>query len=124
MKFTPEELELAQTLKKQGLSWTPQCGHYVLDQTELIECASPFQEHVYFILDLKHFLRRSGTMEELTRRVCWLPDWHDARDLLRQFGISSQDVAQHLLATNAIESGTERLELYRMIERHLSGEPV
>jgi hypothetical protein len=63
LKFCEEELDLAQLFKAFGLEWTPQCGHYVLDQSKLIDCSSPFQERVFFILDLKHFLRRAENME-------------------------------------------------------------
>ncbi len=122
MKFSDEELELAQLFKAFGLPWTPACGHYLLDQSELIECESPFQDRVFFILDLKHFLRRSGTLEQLKERVCWLPDWHDAREILKQLEVGSCEIAKHLASTQAIESGTERLELYRLIEQRLTGD--
>jgi hypothetical protein len=65
MKFTPAEIELARRLKQLGLAWTPSVGHFVWDETGLINCTSPFHDYVYFILDLKHFLRRAGTIERL-----------------------------------------------------------
>ncbi len=115
MAFSADELELAQLLKNRGLAWTPTPGHYVLDESELIERESPFQDRIYFILDLKHFLRRAGTLEELKQRVCWLPTWEQARDLLRHQGVTDEAMAQQLRATQAIERATERLELYRML---------
>ncbi len=117
--FTSDEIELAQTLKDMGLEWTPMPGHYVLDQSDLIECESPFQGRVFFILDLKHFLRRSGTIESLKDRVCWLPSWEQAREILRDLSVSDQSIASHLSGTRAIEAGTERLELYRLIQKQL-----
>ena len=122
MKFSIPEIELAQLFKAYGLEWTPQCGHYVLDQAQLVQSASPFQPNVYYILDLKHFLRRSGTLEQLKQRMCWLPDWQDARQLLQQLGVSSVTVAQRLIHSRAIENNLERLELYRLIEEQLTGE--
>ncbi len=121
MKFSIPEIELAQLFKAYGLEWTPQCGHYVLDQAQLIQCSSPFQPNVYFILDIKHFLRRSGTLEQLKQRMCWLPDWQDARQLLQQMGVSSTTVALRLIDSRAIENNLERLELYRLIEEQLTG---
>lgn len=121
MKFSNEEIELAQLFKAFGLEWTPACGQYVLDQSGLIECASPFQPRVFFILDLKHFLRRCQTLDELKQRMCWLPDWQQARQVLEQLGVRSADVAQRLMDTRAIEHGCERLELYRLIEEQLTG---
>lgn len=120
MKFSQSELELAQLLKAYGLEWTPQCGQYVLDQSGLIEQESPFQPNVFFILDLKHFLRRAGTLEELKQRMCWLPDWQDARQLLQTMGVTSADVRRRLLDSQALENQTERLELYRLLEEHMT----
>lgn len=119
--FCQEELELAQLFKAYGLEWTPSVGHFVLDQSELIECDSPFQGRVFFILDLKHFLRRSDSIENLKQSMCWLPTWQQARQILRQNGVSNSQVAAHLSETKAIESGTERLELYRLIEQAITG---
>jgi hypothetical protein len=121
VNFVPEELELAQAFKAYGLDWTPSVGHYVLDQSHLIECESPFQDRVFFILDLKHFLRRSETVEHLKERVCWLPTWEQARDLLRTQGVPAQLITQRLQANQALERGTERLELYRLIEDLVTG---
>lgn len=121
MKFSAEEIELAQLLKAYGLEWQPQCGQYVFDQSHLIECASPFQPGVYFILDLRHFLRRSGTLEELQRRMCWLPDWQEARELLQHLGVTADVVAHRLSSSAALERNGERLELYRLIEEQLTG---
>ncbi len=120
-KFSSEEIELAQLFKAYGLDWQPAPGHYVLDQSELIDCPSPFQGRVFFILDLKHFLKRSGTLEELKQRVCWLPDWDDARQILRDLDVEPSLIVSRLQASRAMERGTERLELYRMIEESLTG---
>ena len=121
-KFSDEELELAQLFKAYGLEWTPIPGQYVLDQGHLIDAPSPFQERVFFILDLKHFLRRSGTLEGLKERLCWLPTFEDARQLLREMGIRDSEVARRLCDSGALAAGIERLELYRMIEDCLTGE--
>ena len=120
MKFSAAEIELAQKLKADGLSWTPSVGHFVWDQDNLINASSPFHDRVFFILDLKHFLRRSGTIERLAQGCCWLPTWYDAREVLRAFAISDQQVADHLASTGAIAAGTERLELYRLISESLA----
>ncbi len=120
-KFCEAEIELAQLFKAYGLEWSPAPGQYVLDQSGLIECASPFQGRVFFILDLKHFVRRCGTLEELKQRMCWLPDWDDARQILRELAVDGQQIAERLQSSRALESGTERLELFRLIEESLTG---
>lgn len=120
--FTDDELELAQLFKAYGLEWTPSPGQFVLDQSHLIEVPSPFQERVYFILDLRHFVRRSGNIEELKQRMCWLPTWEDARRLLRQFSVADAEVSRRVCETGALAAGRERLELYRIIEDCLTGD--
>lgn len=121
MEFTNEELDLAQLFKAYGVDWTPGVGQYVLDQSNLIECESPFQDRVFFILDLKHFLRRSETIEHLKASMCWLPTWEQMRQLLRDHGVSDKSVCQHLAETDAIANGCERVELYRLFEECLTG---
>ena len=121
VRFTDEELDLAQLFKAYGLDWTPEVGHFVLDQSELIEAESPFQDRVFFILDLKHFLRRSETIENLKEGMCWLPTWEQMRELLREHDVSDLQVSEHLRETNAVELGAERLELYRLFEERMTG---
>lgn len=121
MKFSAEEIALAQLFKAYGLEWQPTCGQYVLDQANLIEVPSPFQPKIYYILDLKHFLRRAGTIENLKQHMCWLPDWEQARDILESLGVSSEAVAERLRASNALADRSERLELYRFVEEAMTG---
>jgi hypothetical protein len=93
----------------------------VWDENGLIEKPSPFQEGVYFILDLKHFLRRAGTIEAMKDALVWLPTWHDARDILRALGVADDAVAGRLAAKAAIESGDELPVLYDLIAEQLGG---
>ncbi len=117
MKFSPQEIDAAIQLHQLGLPWEPQSGHYVWDKTGLIEQPSPFQNGVYFILDLKHFLRRAGTLEALKRSMVWLPTWHAARDLLESLGADSADIARALQTHNALEYRHELLTLYGLSRR-------
>jgi hypothetical protein len=120
MKFTPAEIELARRMKRLGLAWTPSVGHYIWDEAGLINCVSPFHDHVYFILDLKHFLRRSGTIERLQQDLCWLPTWEQAREWLRQAGQSDAEVSQRLFGNRALEAGSERQSLYELLLERLA----
>ncbi|MEM9586492.1 MAG: hypothetical protein AAGA03_04360 [Planctomycetota bacterium] len=115
MKFTRQQIKLAQRLKEAGMPWDPQPGHFVWDGESLIEHDSPFHDRVFFILDLKHFLRRSETIENLIKKCCWLPDWFHARQLLRDRGVTDQEIQHHLEKSRAIESGTELDELYKLL---------
>jgi hypothetical protein len=115
MMFSEEQIEIARQMRDAGLVWEPAVGHYVYDETGLIDAPSPFQENVYFILDMKHFLRRSGTVEELKRRVFWLPQWHQVRQIARDCNISDAAQAERLRQNNALESGDELSLLYGMV---------
>ncbi len=111
-KFTDDEIKKATELKRLGLSWLPRPGHYVWDEEGLIEKSSPFQPRVYFILDLKHFLRRAGSIERLGELLVWLPTWEDIRSILLRLGLTNEMIAQHLQQTCALETGNERAVLY------------
>lgn len=119
-RFSPEEIQLAHELKSAGLPWLPMPGQFVWDEEPLIKHDSPFHDRVFFILDLKHFLRRSGTIERLIESMVWLPTWEQCRELLADRGVGSSVVRSHLDSTNALDSGNERLELYRMLLKTLS----
>lgn len=120
MKFTNEEIELARKLKQQGLDWQPSVGHFVWDEADIIKCESPFHDMVFFILDLKHFLRRADTIENLQRDLCWLPTWFQAREILRKRGVSTERIVEKLRDERAIENDTERYCLYELIEECLN----
>lgn len=120
MRFTPAEIELARKAKQLGLNWTPQVGQYVWDEQGLIECSSPFHDQVFFILDLKHFLRRAGTIERLQQDLCWLPAWEQLRGLLRELGATDAEVELRLRECKALESGNERLCLYELLTERLA----
>jgi hypothetical protein len=120
MHFSTALIDRAKTLRSLGLAWDPKPGHYVWDENALIEKPSPFQEGVYFILDLKHFLRRSGTLEAIKESLVWLPTWHDARDILQTLGILDADVARRRVSEKAIESRDELTVLYDLIAKQLT----
>lgn len=117
--FSQDEIDTARRLKLLGLPWSPSPGHFVFDEAGVIKQTSPFQEGVYFILDLRHFLRRTESLERLKDALTWLPTWLDARRLLRSRGITDCAVAETLRNTRSIEIGRELLTLYRLIEMDL-----
>jgi hypothetical protein len=121
--FSDDEIAAARRLKSLGLPWSPAPGHYVFDEAGLIEPPSPFRPGVYFILDLRHFLRRSGTVERLREAMAWLPTWADARGLLRSAGVPDAAVAEALRSARAVETGTELTVLYDLIARTLPRPP-
>lgn len=119
LRFSPRALELSAQLKAKGLSWEPTAGQFVWDEDGVLPHTSPFQDRVFFILDLKHFLRYAGSVDAMQRRMRWLPAWHDARCWLTQHGVDDVAVAQRLSQNQAIEKHCELEVLYEMILEQL-----
>lgn len=119
MRFSSEEVKLAEQLHKLGLPWEPKPGHFVWDTATVLEHDSPFHDRVFFILDLKHFLRRTSSIENLKKLFYWLPTWHDAREVLEALEVGSSEIAERLKREDSVRNGTERLLLYQMIEEAL-----
>jgi hypothetical protein len=115
---------MARELRRLGLPWEPQAGHYVFDETGFCTKGSPFQEGVYFILNYEYFMRQAGGVECFKRIMLWLPTWHDARQILQTLGVQDEDVASELRSGNAIENQRELLTLYDLIKRTLSSPGV
>ena len=115
MRFRPEEIELARELLQAGLQWEPKAGHFVYDETGFCRKTSPFQTGVYFILNYDYFMRQAGGVERFKEIMTWLPTWHDAREILRDFGIADEELAAKLHERRAIEDGRELIVLYELI---------
>jgi hypothetical protein len=119
MRFSPQEIDAAIKLHHLALPWEPRPGHYVWDQTGLMERDSPFQNGVYIILDLKPFVRRAGTLHVLKRSMVWLPTWREAREALESLGVDNAEIMQALQTQQALRYRHELLTLYGLIASHL-----
>lgn len=115
MKFSETEIEIARKLHELDLTWHPQAGHCVYDIKKIIEKPSPFQEGVYFILDIKHFIRRAESVEGIKESMCWLPLWEDCREILKELGVSWEMISSRLEEKSALANGIERTVLYEII---------
>ena len=119
MKFTERKIEIAKKLNELEIQWQPQAGQYVFDLKGIIEKSSPFQAGVYFILDIKHFLRRAGSVEDIKAAMCWLPLWEDCREILKSLQVPWNRVENRLNNISAFENDRERLVVYEMILEEL-----
>lgn len=119
MKFSDPEIAIAKELRRLNVPWTPSVGHYVLDETGVVERGSPFQRGVYFVLNYDHFMSLAGGVEKFRETMLWLPTWEDCRDVLRDLKVPDNDVASRLSNAGAIESGTERIVLYELVRSTL-----
>jgi hypothetical protein len=122
MRFANKEIEMARQLRQLGLRWQPRPGHYVYDEAAFCRKGSPFQDRVYFILNYDYFMNQVGGVERFKEIMLWLPNWHDARQILRSLGVSDNEVAAGLQRQNAIEEQTELLALYEMIANRLQSD--
>ena len=120
MQFTEEEIELARTLRADGLAWTPRAGHYVFDETGFCQQPSPFQQGVYFILNYPYFMKTVGGVDRFKEIMTWLPTWFDCREILESLAVPGEAIAQTLRHNDALHHGCERVTLYRMIAAKLS----
>lgn len=120
MKFSEREIEIAKKLHTLNMTWQPQAGQYVYDMKGIIEKSSPFQTGVYFILDIKHFLSRAGSVEEIKAAMCWLPLWEDCRTLLKNLDVPWDQIENRLAKTSAFQNAGERQVLYEIILEALS----
>jgi hypothetical protein len=113
--FDLRHCQAAAQLKERGLPWTPHVGCFVWDPDETIEATSPFPSRIYFILNLGHFLRIFGSLEEISRKLVWLPTYHQARLFCDQVGVDQEEVSAVLASPENIRAGDELLVLYNMI---------
>lgn len=120
MRFTSRQIELATQFKQMGIDWQPTVGNYVYDATGAVTPTSPFQEHVYFLLNYNCFMKRVGGVERFKTIMTWLPTWSDAREILRSLDVADEEVRDELVRSQAFENGSELLHLYELIARRLA----
>jgi len=113
--FDKRHCEMAGVLKDNGLPWEPHVGCFVWDRDGLIEVSSPFPQRIYFILNMGHFLKLFETVENMAKRLVWLPTWHQARLLCNKFGVENKQIASLWHSMEMIEPGDDLLLLYKMI---------
>ena len=102
MYFCPKLFRLAEEFKRLGLRWEPSVGNYVYDAAGVVPQSSPFQDHVYFLLNYDCFMRKVGGVARFKQLMVWLPTWHEARLLLRSLGVSSAQVQSELARRDAL----------------------
>jgi hypothetical protein len=118
-------LDLALELKTAGLLWEPKVGCFVWDHQKFITAPSPFPKRIYFILSMKRFLAIFGNVEEMKRRLVWLPTWYQARQIVQQLQIPERDRASRQPSNQQSSPEAELTRLYRSILQSLqaTGQP-
>jgi len=107
--------QTALRLKMAGLAWEPHVGCFVWDPDCWIPVDSPFPDRVYFILNLRHFVRLLGAVERVRDNLVWLPTWHQARLVARKLGVDEAALCDIWAAGSAPAPGEELLRIYERI---------
>lgn len=107
-------------MKEKGLPWTPYAGCYVFDPGRRIGAPSPFGESIYFILDLKHFVRRLGSLEAVAAELVWLPTLDQAIWLCGNLGLDPSSAASPLPSERWLDPAEYLLVLYEYLLQGLS----
>jgi hypothetical protein len=71
--FDEQICRLALEMKSLGLIWEPHVGCFVWDRDSWIKPESPFPGRIYFILSLPRFIDILGSIQEIARKLVWLP---------------------------------------------------
>jgi hypothetical protein len=117
--FDERHCRIAAALKDAGLPWRPHVGCFVWDRDEVIEASSPFPGRIYLILNLGHFLRIFDSVENITKRLVWLPTWHQARLLCDQLGVDQKDISKFWQCFGEIKAGDELIGIYEILLKRL-----
>jgi hypothetical protein len=112
-------MQLALQMRQAGLPWEPAVGCFVWDREGIIAQPSPFPKRIYFILSMKRFMAIFGDVEEMKRRLVWLPTWYQARQIVQRLQIRDIDRGSQLLADPSSSPEAELVGLYRCILQHL-----
>lgn len=113
--FDARHCTLAKSMKDAGLPWTPQPGYYVFDQHGLINAPSPFGHAIFFILDLKHFIRRLGSIDGVKADLVWLPTMDQAILLCKKYNVDPAYVESLFVGKTWMTPAESLLALYQAL---------
>lgn len=119
LPFDRRHCEAAAQLKTAGLPWRPHVGCFVWDRDKCIAVPSPFPERIYFILNVGHFLKILGSLEDIAAQLIWLPTWHQARLLAQRLALPTPALGALWQAKTAVAPGEELLALYELLLQEL-----
>ena len=113
--FDRRHCETAARLKEAGLRWWVHVGCFAWDPNGWLTETSPLPNRIYFILNLSHFARLLGGVPEISRKLVWLPTWHQSRILCRQYSVPDEEVAAIWSSTEPMGPGDELLRIYQLL---------
>lgn len=120
--FDRRHCETASRLKKAGLRWWVHVGCFAWDPDGWIVESSPLPNRIYFILNLSYFSRALGGTGGISRKLVWLPTWHQTRLLCREYSVSDEAVAAIWSSSKPMGPGDELIALYELLLERLETE--
>jgi len=113
--FNKRVCRLARQMKQLGLTWHPHVGCFVWDPDGVIKPDSPFPGSIYFILSLPRFVDIFGTIENIVKKLVWLPTWHQARLLYQKLGVSDNTIADMWQNEETLTAGEDLVKIYELL---------
>ena len=113
--FDEQICRLALEIKNIGLTWQPHVGCFVWDPDNWIKPESPFPGRIYFILSLPRFIEIFGSIQEIARKLVWLPTWHQACLLSMRMGIDAETREKSRQPAITRTPTAELFRIYRLI---------
>jgi hypothetical protein len=115
MPFDERICRQALELKENGLTWQPHVGCFVWDPDQWIKVTSPFPDRIYFVLSLARFVEIFDSIEQISKKLVWLPIWNQAQIVCRQLGIADQVFEMRQQLDRRATPTDELLQLYELI---------
>jgi hypothetical protein len=117
--FDERICRLAVEMKNLGLDWRPHVGCFVWDPDNWIKPESPFPGRIYFVLSIPRFVEIFGSLEEMARKLVWLPTWHQACLIWREMNATDGTCKIIPLSANDRTPTEELIRIYGLIMDHL-----
>lgn len=113
--FDERICRLASTMKSLGLDWQPHVGCFVWDPEKSIKPESPFPGRIYFVLSMSRFVEIFGSVEEMARKLVWLPTWHQACLILQEVSATEGACEKIPLSASDRNPTEELIRIYGLI---------
>ena len=113
--FDDRICRLALKMKDLGLNWQPHVGCFVWDPDNWIKPESPFPGRIYFVLSMPRFVEIFGSVEEMARKLVWLPTWHQACLICREIGLTDAAGYKNPSYASARTPTEELIRIYELI---------
>jgi hypothetical protein len=113
--FDERICRLASRMKRLGLNWQPHVGCFVWDPDNWIKPESPFPGRIYFVLSMPRFVEIFGSVDEMARKLVWLPTWHQACLIWREKSVTEGACDNNPPSLSSRTPTEELIRIYELI---------